>query len=375
MADINQPSLTINGKSYGPWTGIVVDRHIENMSSKLELTVAENWGDGLAPWQLKKFDAFTLSFGSDLVMTGYIDDYNPSFDENGHSVRISGRSKTAQLIDCSPDFPGGQFRGYALPAIARGVCQPFGITVVDQVGSTLTFPDATLQRTEKGFTFLQRLGRLSSVLLTDNPQGNLVLTQAGSTRASSSLAQGINIKRASARISGVKQFSQYIVLGQSAIGSALAGGLGQEDSGPITPVQTQLRAVATDTSVPLYRPHTLFAEAQLSQAGMQARAEWERNYGYGRTTQLDVTVVGFRQGDGSLWRINQIVGVDAQFLEVNQDLLIIGVKHVMDPSQGIYTVLTLAPIEGYTPMAGQVKIHTAKGKKGSIFNAGGWAQG
>jgi prophage tail gpP-like protein len=371
MMDPDDPILTINSKPYRAWTGLSVDRRLENLATHLDLSIAEAWDGEAAPWQIAKFDLFTMSFGNDLVMTGVVDDYLPTFDENTHGARVTGRSKTGQLIDCSPDIPGGQYRGFALGPIARGISQPFGISVVDVAQSTLPLADATLQRTEKAYAFLQRLGRLSSVLLTDDPQGRLVLTQTGTTRATDSLVQGINVKRATGRISGQKQFSQYVVLGQHAIGSAAPiSGLGDSGTAPApTPVATQMRAVATDTSVPLYRPRVTMAEGQLSQAGMQARANWERNYAYGRSTQADLTVVGWRQSDGTLWTNNQITAVVCPYLEIDQDLLIVGTKFTIDPIKGKVTVITVAPPEGYTPEPGQVKSRTKKGKKGSLFQS------
>jgi prophage tail gpP-like protein len=51
------------------------------------------------------------------VLTGCIDNYLPEVEADRHAVRITGRSKTEDIVDCTPDNQGGQFAGYKLDAI------------------------------------------------------------------------------------------------------------------------------------------------------------------------------------------------------------------------------------------------------------------
>ncbi len=101
---------------------------------------------------------------------------------------------------------------------------------------------------------------------------------------------------------------------------------------------------------------------------MQARANWERNYVFGRATEAEITVVGWRQDDGALWRINQLVSVTCPWLAIDQDLLIAGVAFHLNEG-GRITVLRVGPVEGYTPDPGQVKLHCRRGKKGKTAPA------
>ena len=143
------------------------------------------------------------------VLTGYIDNYLPEVEADRHAVRVTGRSKTEDIVDCTPDIAGGQFAGYKLDAIARAIGQsvgkPYPIDVVVQTDVGEPFPDATIERHETGFAFLERLCRLRSVLATDDEQGRLVLTQpADIERATDALLQGPggNVQWASAVITG-----------------------------------------------------------------------------------------------------------------------------------------------------------------------------
>jgi prophage tail gpP-like protein len=84
------------------------------------------------------------------------------------------------------------------------------------------------------------------------------------------------------------------------------GGIPVPPPPPAGTVQTQQRAEAVDIGVPRYRPRVTMAESQLDVAGMQLRANWQRNFAFGHATEANVTVPGWRQPDGTLWRINRM---------------------------------------------------------------------
>jgi prophage tail gpP-like protein len=365
----DQLTLTVGGMIYAGWKEIVVSRHIDHMASGFSIGLTERWAGQNQPWPIMPFAPCTIKIGNDLVLTGYVDGPAPGFTRASHTVTVSGRSKTSDLLDCTPDIKSGQFKGYTLEQIARAVCQLFSIDVLVQTPATQIFPDATLQRCETAFAFLERLARLAGVLLTDDSMGRLVLTTAGTARATTRLVEGQNIEAGSAKLDGRRRFSQYIVKGQHALAAAAAnwggaGGTGSASSAAAGPVIVDMKAVALDTAVPRYRPKVTLAEAQLDQAGMQRRASWERNYAFGRATEADITVQGWRQVDGTLWAINQLVPVTSPWLQIDQDLLIAGTTFKLDDSGGRTTALRLGPIEGFTPDPGQVKLHAKRGKKG-----------
>ena len=387
MLDI---TLTIASQVFSGWTSMSVGRALDKMASYFRLSVT--MPAGKVPFenaQILPFSACVVKIEGQPVLTGFIDSVEPEIDANRHVVSVSGRSSTCDLVDCCPEISSGQYRGYTLEQIARAVCAPFNIKVVVQTNASQIFPDATYQRTETAYNFLERLARLSGVLLSDDEQGRLVLATTGSTRAAGRLVLGQNVLHASAKLSGEHRFSKYIVKGQRALNNAMmidplaniasllsvAGG--SSDSAPssaplpIVPVATALNAVAIDGSVPRYRPHTSIAEAQLDQAGMQRRANWERNYALGRGTEAEVTVKGWRQGglDASsstspLWQLNQLVSTTIPALGIDQDLLIVSVDYRCDDRDGRTTRLKIGPVEGYTPDPGAVKLKVRRGRKG-----------
>jgi len=360
----NLITLTVNGMIFGGWIEMSVSRAIDRLKSAFTIGVTDRWATNGQLWQIAPFSACVVKIGSDTVLTGYVEEYAVDFDARSHKVTITGASKTGDLVKATPDISSGQFKGYTLEQIARAICKPFNVGLVMQTDATQIFQDATLQRGETAFTFLERLARLSGVLLTDDVNGNLVLATAGTTRASGSLVQGVNVLGGSCKLNVENRFSVYILKGQRALGSTNASWNSADGGAPPAPVVTNLRAVANDTGVPRYLPHVSLAEAQLDTAGMQRRVNWERNFAFGRATQANVTVEGWRQPDGTLWATNTLVSCTLPFLQIDQDLLIAGTTFSIGPTGGTRTKLRLGPVEGFTPDPGQVKLHTRRGKKG-----------
>ena len=341
MAD--ELTLTINGQAYAGWTEIRVSRGLERAAGDFDIDVSERWPGRTDSWQIAPFNACTIRIGKDLVLTGFVDSYQPHFDKAAHGVRVAGRSKTEDLIDCTPEIQGGQYSGYALDAIAKAVAKPFGITVKVQTSVGVPFPDEKLQRCETAFQFIERLCRLRSVLVCDDETGALLLTSAGATRASGALVEGENILSARGELTGHKRFSKYIVLGQAGMSWDAAG------------VQNDIMAFATDPGCPRYRPHATMAESALDTAGAKQRAKWQAIAGVARGTRAVITVRGWRQPDGSLWRINQRIPVNSPRLKLDRELLVAGVSFTLN-RDGRRTELTLGPVEAFAPDPGQVKL-------------------
>ncbi len=363
-------TLTIGGRRFSGWTELRVTRGIDRCVADFDIAVMGRWAPQDLPWRILPFAPAVLMVGGDVLVTGYVDTVAPAFGPNQHAVRVTGRSKTEDLVDCTPDIPGGQYAGYPFAAICRAIAAMFGIGVVVETPlASSVVADATIERGETAFRFLERLGRMAGVLLTDNANGELVLTTAGSAQAPGRLVEGENILHAAATISGAKRFSEYIVKAQHGL---TAGA---------TAVLTQQEATAADSGVPRFRPRVTLGETQMTQAQLQARANWMRQYSAGQATKATITVQGWRQPDGSLWTPNQIAAVSSDLLGVDQDLLVVQVQFELTDQAGSTTTMTVGPVAGYTPDPGQVRLYKKRGRKGHgrgsgiDWNANGGAGG
>src|SRR5665213_1347432 len=332
-------TLTVAGQIYTSWTAIRVTRGLKRAASDFSIEVTEAWagtaGGVAAPWRIPPFAACVVADDGDPILTGYVDDYLPSFGPADHRVAIAGRSRTCDLIDCMPLFDSNQFKGYTLAAMAKALGAAFGVGVVVQTDVGGGFPDATFERAETAFDFLENLARMRGILLTDDEHGNLVLTVAGSGKAAGALIQGENVLSARGKLSGRDRFSQYTI--RSQVGMAAA----QE-------VDTAVKAIAKDPAVPRFRPWADLAESMALTADAQLRANWERAHRAGEAISATLTVPEWRQPNGTLWKVNQLVPVKSPYLEIDTTLLISKLGFLLD-AQGKRTEITVSPPSAFTP--------------------------
>src|SRR5262245_33078289 len=87
--------LLVGGEEFSGWQSLRVTRGLERCASDFELSVSERWNlEGENVWQILPGERCEIRFRDELVLTGFVDAYRPSYDGGSHSVSVSGRSKT-----------------------------------------------------------------------------------------------------------------------------------------------------------------------------------------------------------------------------------------------------------------------------------------
>ncbi|MPW31789.1 phage tail protein, partial [Agarivorans sp. B2Z047] len=258
-------TLRIRDLDYTDWLSSRVDMDVRTLAWSFSASVTTPVEQ---PQQLaiEKGDLVEVRYQERIVLTGYIDTVGASHDDQNVRYELSGRSLTGQLTDSSAVYEGGQFDNQRLSDIARTLCRPFGIDVVQLApGHDAPFTTVRIEQGETVFELLERLARQRGVLLTSNSQGALVVTRAGTALVTPELRLGENIKAASGTDSLQQRASQYIVKGST------NGGLSWDAD------QASGNAIVVyDRSVPLYRPRIVVCESELSAENARARGQWQR---------------------------------------------------------------------------------------------------
>lgn len=304
--------LTVDGKLWEGWTEMSISRSLKAIAGEFDLSVTTRWS-AAAPRVIREGQPCTVRLGTDTVLTGYIDDFIPSYDADNVEIRVMGRDKTGDLVDCSVVHSSGKWKGVRLEQVAADVCRPFGITVITETPTGEAFASVVLEQGETGFELLDRLAKQRGVLLTSDGAGNLIITRASSVRAGVSLVLGKNILAARGRFSWRERNSQYIT---------------------------------EDPEINRYRPRILVNEDSLTVGGASIRGEWYKARMLGESRTTEITVAGWReQGDsGPLWQTNRLVDIDDSIQNLKTTWLISGVTWT-DGAQGRMTVLALVPPE------------------------------
>ena len=336
MSPDNECQLLIDGQVYTGWTRLEVQRSIEQIAGGFVLQLSARYPGLAAPVRLREGLACKVLLGSDLVISGYVDDYETDDTASSSSLRISGRDRTGDLVDCSAIHPGGQWRGATLQAIVADIAQPFGIKVVLAQGVSTgdVFKRFALEEGEKAFDAIDRACRLRAVLVTSTPEGNLLITTAGTASSGVTLAEGVNMVKFNSRHSWKERFSSYTLKGQ------VPG-----DDNESGPQAAHLKAAFKDDEINRYRPMVVVAEHGTSTRALAERAQWEAKVRMGRGKRGGCTVVGWRTGKdgqiGPLWQPNTLVNVVSARMQVDGELLIVGCSYQLS-EQGKVCDITFA---------------------------------
>jgi len=332
--------LMVNGKGHEGWTQVVIKRSMKAIAGSFSLSVSDRWAEEKQGLPVVPGDECRVQIGTDVVITGYVDAVETQIDSSARSITISGRDKTADLVDCSVEGQPSQWKNLSLKQLLQKLATPFGVDVtLDATLLALVPGDKwTYQPGESVFENMDRAARVCGVLLMNTGNGKILVTRAGSTRAATELVQGENILTASASFDQKGRYSVYKVKSQAV---PLEG-----DDGDPAPSFGAM-GTATDAGVTRYRPLVIMAESAANKAMCQKRAQWEVAVRTGKGSRVAVKVPGWRQGDGKLWQVNQLTKVNAPWLGINIELLITDLSFTKGDG-GTFTDMQLEPVQAYT---------------------------
>lgn len=326
--------LMVGGKDWAGWKSYRINLGMQQLSGSFDLQLTECWAGQAARREIPEGAPCSVHYDDEVLITGYIDRVAPTYNSHDHSVSVTGRDKTCDLVDCSA--PATQWIGRGLADVARELCAPFGITVIDQAGANAPFKSLKPNDGETVFEMLDQAARIRGVLLITDGKGNLVITRAGQLRAHDAMILGENISQGSCNRDLTDVYSHYTLKGQS-----------QGDDDNFGEVTSAVLATARDSRIKRHRPLTLIADGPLDAASARERVIWERNVRWGRSQAISYTLNSHRQSNGQIWRHNSLVTVhDAYSYLRGAERLITDLTYVLD-DQGERVEPTVMPREAF----------------------------
>lgn len=351
----NLVTVTAGGQVLSGWTDVRITMGVERLPSDFEVTMTEVSPATLYKVLVRKGDAFQLKIGDDLVITGYIDHVVPGISPDGHWIKITGRSKCADLVDCSAEWAGGQISGSSALVIAQKLASVYGpnqegIPVASNITDLPVIPQFNLMLGETPYEIIERICRYSAALVYDRPDGSLYLSRVGSTIAASGVVEGTNVQAAWVDQAADQIYSDYAGLLQSV---EIMGDLGTGGN--------QVKTT-TDPNCRRHRKLIIIAESgNGSQDLLQQRVEWEAAHRTGRSTVVRATLDSWRDSAGTLWTPNTLVPVELPTLKINSTNLVLGeVTFTLNQQSGHTAELTLMPAAAYTPQPVQLQTMPAE---------------
>lgn len=352
----NAVRLVVDGQDYGGWKEVSITAGIERQARDFTLAVTDRWpGATEIPRRIQPGNLCELFIGADKVLTGFVDGTPIAYDGRQVTVGVKGRSKTADLVDCSAINKPGQWRGQKLERIAADLAAPYGIAVVAEAFTGAAIADHQIQQGETVFESIDRMLRIRHLLATDDAQGRLVFIEVGKQRAVTALVMGGaegNILKADTDLDHKDRFSEYVCKGQRA---------GDDDASAER--VSEETALLTDAAIKRRRVLVLKQSGQADEGTCRDRVEFERAHRAAKSLATRYTVVGWRQADGSLWRPNLLVRVRDGLIGFDQDMLIAEVEYALG-EEGMTCTLQVGPKDGYVSNAARKS--AKKGADGAL---------
>lgn len=330
-------TIFLNGKTaFHGWKNVTINKNLDDLVNTFSLGVSSKFSKENGRWPIQKGMTVKINIDEETVIKGHIETIDASTSPQQSSLDFGGRSKAGDLVDCTVE-PPYEYKDIEFEALVKELLKGYGIDVflsvipkkIDKFG---TKPGETV------FTALDRLARKQGFLWVSTAEGNIRLTRASRARAFSEIEEGVNMKSGKLHIDETMRHSFYKVIGQSNATDEYNSKNASQPSGS-----------AEDKGIKRFRPLTLIGEGTFDVEKATTRAQWEASVRAAKAYTVSVRVVGWRQANGILWGVNQLVRVRSKRLGVDSELLAASITHIDNDTTGPVTDLNLIRPDAYTP--------------------------
>ncbi len=317
----NIVKLLVGGVEHQGWSRVDIHRSIYTASGTFDLTLSPVWEQMPPEFSLYPGEICTLKIGLETVITGFIDSIRQRLDRAERMIEVSGRDKTADIVDCSSLRQSRVWNPASLETIANELLKPFHVPFIHPKNTGPVFPAWSIQE-ESVFDNLSRAASLRGFLLISDGRGNLVATRPSNTEGSLAF---INEK------SGVlnceynqdyrNRFSQYVTRGPN--------------YGPTEGKEENLRfkiPPEIDSAIKRYRPILISQDGETREQIAKARLKWEARVRRAKSDRVEITLTSWKDHLGKLWDINKLVSLFLPSIGVSGKYLITSVHFTLDSS-------------------------------------------
>ena len=353
----------VNGREFTSWTNVAINTSLDSLCGTYELSVIDTGELSLSRLNIQMGDLVEIMVDDTVVMTGHIEDMNPSYKTNEHRITIGGRDKTGDLVDCSFSSKLRDWKQQTILAIITTICAEFDITVVVDVALQSAVAkkiDFTINEGEMAFEAIRRLAVNTGARIVTSKKGELALVQSGNVKATTKLQSGINILEGALIQSNKERYRDYFVKG-----------VGVESPFASLEKTTKPFASARDEGISRNRTLTILAEINSEIGSAIDRAKWELSLRAGNSRLIIYMIQGWTQQDGTPWAFNTLIDIEDDILSVDGRFLIQGVSFLLDPNAGSTAILTLCSPEKYKLEADIKAIETISDGNATGFGFGG----
>jgi len=336
-----------DGVEYENFESIDVFSSFSEPVRTFELTTSVN---SQQKFPIKQDSIIQFFADGELIFTGYPEVFDVTESAQNDSIIVRGRSKISRLTDSSIEAISLN-PPITLEQVCKVVLDQIGLDlqVVNNVTGLEPFKAEDLVESSDGdnaFTFLEQYARKRQVFITDDAEGNLLITRNNSQNVGqffSNTGNISNIKRARYRVDNTKIFREYVIKSQkSALGINLSGG--EDDADTVANQGGRF----IDIDAPNGRKMTVNAEKSMDSDTAKKRAEWQANIARSRAIGFTLLVEGHSQ-NGAVLKPNTTPKISHRASGFNGQMLIESCRYKLTQRNGNETDLVLVSPDAYLP--------------------------
>lgn len=353
--------IEFDGQRFTGFTEARVSRSVEAVSGSFSVTVK----GGREGQPFKRGGAVKFFVDNELFLTGFIEQTAIFYNSFDHTTSISGRSKTADLIDSHVDgkieLNPGADNGFTLTQLAEQIIKNIGLDIVVIVNKELARDlkpfkgdsPGSGEVAARGFDIIEQYARKRQVFLTTDGDGNLVFVRGDQGKQEAVLihvippkdTSGNNILDGEINIDDSERFNRYVFHSQGNPTQAAKSDIPKDDENL---VGRKNKDRGQDPDIRKSRVLQLQAENSSDIEDLETRAQWEADIRKSRSLVYTYRVVGHSGGVG-IYKPNRIIRVIDDFaFENDTELLIKDVIFEVSNDGGNTTSLNLVRKNAFT---------------------------
>lgn len=256
-------SLRIKDTLYMGWENVRITKSMQSIAHTFSMSIFN--GDGV---DITQNDLITILKDGEPFLTGYADVINLSISDKKKPLRISGRSKAMDLIDCDIET-NKQYSGLTALQIIDDLIKPFAITASSGL-SMEAIGEFNTRVGETYFNAINRICKQTNILPISDNLGNIVLIKNEDKR-SSTVLKDADFKDLNFTQKFNRRYSQYTYKKETAIVDVLDAKL-------------------TDNVFNRFRP---FVGVNTDDKTNEDLANWQKNNDESRSISLNGKVIGW----------------------------------------------------------------------------------
>ena len=335
---INDDEITIrlDGKLFKGWTAANISRNINTIADAFTFELPYDYTNKelrelTKPYSYKKCDLF---IGGELYIAGQTIKWTTANRKDQVIKTIDVRTKAGHTIECMAQKKASEYLNQTLSQIAVDIMGSYGDDLKPLFfnGDSDQFTKVRKEVTDTDFDFLSGLASQKGFMITSSDDGRFAFIRASTTGLPVfKFVEGDSfIEHISVSADGTKRFSSMQAVTET------AGTSGTNSS-------------LSDSSIETYRPF-VFSADDLEVGNLETALQWRRSKALADSYSVDVTVTGWRNNFGQLWRENMKGTLKAPSVDIftESDYIISGVTLTKSESGGNVAILKLVIPQAYS---------------------------